>query len=753
MAEANLRWSIYEHPDEGHRALRAQHLDVWALILGPGWALLRGLWLLGAGLVVLELGALAALVFWSKWFLLPLGVIHAYTGLGAGRLLGKSLKENGWAYLGDVEAPADITAAAQVKSGQLEPKLEPLALDFVPAQLKPMFAVAGLTWQAALRYRMFWVVSAMLVVSVLILPMILQGDGSAKGLVNVLLTYTLAMIFILLGSTTVWLACGTLARDVAECQIQVVATKPIPRWQIWLGKWLGVMSLNAALLFLAGASVYGMVYYRVDNFSERRLSELKQKPGDEIESMTFVSRNLRGGMPRWMMRPWVDERVREWTLRMEKDLGLGSDERAKELAEMKLLDQYKAFKKAYIMARQKNGGRIGPDWLVQEQRILLADLEMEKVKSQFLAGRASVKPDLAELEESLEKYSATMFLTDVKRRMPSEYSPTIQNLKFSEVADFRSQVTQQLNEYRKKLGKGDLELDRTKAMLPFEADVWWDEIYKLAKVHLEAVGGGDTATWIFYLPGASKMPKDEPITLRFKLEGFVNTASEQARETAQIAIQKNQYRARLQFGGTVIEDNLVIGVHHDYFVYPAQFDENDRLIMRFSNLGRYALSIPFWKGKLELLYQESSFGLNFLRSMAVIFCWLGILGAMGLAMASFMDFPMAAFTCIGLLIISLCTGLMEEVAADGGMRQTYTMGQRNENVMDWFAVATFKVLTTLISPLKDYSPITSLSEGRSITWGMLGKAYLVVWGLGGGIFVAFGMGVFSQRELALHGKE
>jgi hypothetical protein len=73
--------------------------------------------------------------------------------------------------------------------------------------------------------------------------------------------------------------------------------------------------------------------------------------------------------------------------------------------------------------------------------------------------------------------------------------------------------------------------------------------------------------------------------------------------------------------------------------------------------------------------------------------------------------------------------------------------------MDWFAVATFKVLTTLISPLKDYSPITSLSEGRSITWGMLGKAYLVVWGLGGGIFVAFGMGVFSQRELALHGKE
>jgi hypothetical protein len=96
---------------------------------------------------------------------------------------------------------------------------------------------------------------------------------------------------------------------------------------------------------------------------------------------------------------------------------------------------------------------------------------------------------------------------------------------------------------------------------------------------------------------------------------------------------------------------------------------------------------------------------------------------------------------------------MQEVVDDGGLRQTYTLGKRNENIMDTFSIVAFKVLTSIISPLKDYSPITSLSEGRSITWGMLGKAYLVVWGLGGGVFMVFGMGVFSQRELALYGKE
>jgi len=31
--------------------------------------------------------------------------------------------------------------------------------------------------------------------------------------------------------------------------------KPIARWQIWLGKWLGIVSLNAALLALSGACV------------------------------------------------------------------------------------------------------------------------------------------------------------------------------------------------------------------------------------------------------------------------------------------------------------------------------------------------------------------------------------------------------------------------------------------------------------------------------------------------------------------
>jgi len=101
-----------------------------------------------------------------------------------------------------------------------------------------------------------------LLATVVGLPILIKDDGSARGFTQILLTYTLSVITALLGLSTLWLSCGTLARDIEECQIQIVATKPIARWQIWLGKWIGIMSLNAALLALSGACVYGLLQWR-----------------------------------------------------------------------------------------------------------------------------------------------------------------------------------------------------------------------------------------------------------------------------------------------------------------------------------------------------------------------------------------------------------------------------------------------------------------------------------------------------------
>jgi hypothetical protein len=128
--------------------------------------------------------------------------------------------------------------------------------------MQRILAIAGLTWKAALRFKLFLVIAVLLFAAVVGLPLLIQDDGTARGFTQIILTYTLSAITALLGLSTLWLACGTLARDIEECQMQVVATKPIARWQIWLGKWLGIVSLNAVLLAFSGTCVYGLLQWR-----------------------------------------------------------------------------------------------------------------------------------------------------------------------------------------------------------------------------------------------------------------------------------------------------------------------------------------------------------------------------------------------------------------------------------------------------------------------------------------------------------
>src|SRR5471032_2433985 len=102
--------------------------------------------------------------------------------------------------------------------------------------MQRILAISWLTWKAALRFKLFLVIAVLLILAVVGLPLVIKDDGTAQGFTQIILTYTLSAITALLGLSTLWLSCGTLARDIEECQIQVVATKPIARWQIWLGK-------------------------------------------------------------------------------------------------------------------------------------------------------------------------------------------------------------------------------------------------------------------------------------------------------------------------------------------------------------------------------------------------------------------------------------------------------------------------------------------------------------------------------------
>ncbi len=176
------------------------------------------------------------------------------------------------------------------------------------------------------------VIAVLLLVAVVGLPLILKDDGTARGFTQILLTYTLSVITGLLGLSTLWLSCGTLARDIEECQMQVVATKPIARWQIWLGKWLGIMSLNAALLAISGACLFGLLQYRAT-----KLSQAEQK---NLREQVLVARGV--ARPQDVSAE-IDEQTRqalEERLKEHPDLGNPAD---LPVVEQQIREQVKAF--------------------------------------------------------------------------------------------------------------------------------------------------------------------------------------------------------------------------------------------------------------------------------------------------------------------------------------------------------------------------------------------------------------------------
>lgn len=125
--------------------------------------------------------------------------------------------------------------------------------------MRRILAIAVLAIRSAIRSRIVILLLAILVPSVVGLPLTVRDDGTLAGRVQLLLGYTLGLASLILSIATVWAACGAVSAEVQNRQIHLVATKPVHRAQIWLGKWLGLMIINAVLLGICGATVYALL--------------------------------------------------------------------------------------------------------------------------------------------------------------------------------------------------------------------------------------------------------------------------------------------------------------------------------------------------------------------------------------------------------------------------------------------------------------------------------------------------------------
>lgn len=143
--------------------------------------------------------------------------------------------------------------------------------------MQATLAIARLAIKSALRYRVFVVLALLIVGIVGGIPLIVKHDGTARGLAQITLTYTLGSVTVLLGFATLWIACGSIAREAAEAQLQMVDVKPIARWQVWLGKWLGIMAINTVLLTFSGTGAYGLLLWRTNSLDAKQRYAMQQE--------------------------------------------------------------------------------------------------------------------------------------------------------------------------------------------------------------------------------------------------------------------------------------------------------------------------------------------------------------------------------------------------------------------------------------------------------------------------------------------
>ena len=127
--------------------------------------------------------------------------------------------------------------------------------------MRSIWAVATNTLKQALRMKIAAVFVILLVVLLPAMGVSMTGDGTVKGRLQTFVSYGLSLTSLLLCLLTIVVSIYSLTSDIKQKQIYTVVTKPIRRFQLLLGKLLGVVLLDAALLALFSAIIYGITIY------------------------------------------------------------------------------------------------------------------------------------------------------------------------------------------------------------------------------------------------------------------------------------------------------------------------------------------------------------------------------------------------------------------------------------------------------------------------------------------------------------
>jgi len=127
--------------------------------------------------------------------------------------------------------------------------------------MRSIWAVAMNTVKQALRMKIAVVFMILLFVLLPVLGMTTTGDETLKGRLQTFVSYGLSLTSLLLCLLTIIISIYSVTSDIDQKQIYTVVTKPIRRFQLLLGKLLGILLLDIALLGLFSMIIFIFAIY------------------------------------------------------------------------------------------------------------------------------------------------------------------------------------------------------------------------------------------------------------------------------------------------------------------------------------------------------------------------------------------------------------------------------------------------------------------------------------------------------------
>ena len=551
------------------------------------------------------------------------------------------------------------------------------------------FAIVKLTCKSVVRSHIFQILLGVLLFTIVVLPMTVVGDGTARAHIQVSLQYCLGSVSFLLSISTIWLGCFIMGTDVESYQLHMVITKPVSRIKVWLGKCVGIIIVHTILLLISTGLVYVLIllqFYNPDFITYLKFPTLVISIialaifiiAFVISFFAMVIGHLNSSLS------WGGK----WVLK------IGSSALVVSLL----------FYVVHLLVPEEMKGE---SFSMEEK---------QRIKSEVLVGRRVFMPQILDTE----KITADIFQRKLK-------SLKKQNRQLSEMSK-RSLLVQIRKQVLAKMGE-------VKAGQTY---VWlYSGLNKDQKDPL----------FLRYRTYVSKVSSRKQRETMGMWAVRVNLLLKMQPKATENKVKKQTQKTITTFSPrTNSPERIMCGTFNEIVMKPSIIDENGNVMVAFTNFDPQKATLYFQVADgPKLLVKKTGFLGNYSRGVFMIFAKLAFLAGLSCALGGLLSIPTAIFSVISYLLFGAFStyliGFDERIAALGGPPST--------TIYDIIGNFSSRILMFIVVPMQKFEVSHLLASGELIEFSYIGKVLFFSVLLKSILIFALGILLYKRREMGL----